>query len=167
MSRQYSRADYLEVSPYEADGGHQIGKLPASLSTDMLRALGHPDSPIKAIRAKCLECSNGQQSEVRKCVAISCALWPLRMVSNVYHGKAKTGPMAAPASGQPSGEVAEPEFARRESGGQIAGVTEASGDLGPGARGVAPTPETASGASTSSRETLIQPGTPENREAAP
>lgn len=36
-------------------------------------------TPIKAIRAKCLECCNGQQKEVRKCVIISCPLHEYRM----------------------------------------------------------------------------------------
>jgi hypothetical protein len=33
----------------------------------------------KGIRAKCIDCSNGQLKEVRLCPAIKCALWPFRM----------------------------------------------------------------------------------------
>lgn len=35
-------------------------------------------TPIKAIRAKCLDCSGGQYKEVRLCPVTSCALWPYR-----------------------------------------------------------------------------------------
>lgn len=34
---------------------------------------------IKAIRAKCLDCSGGQSKEVRLCPVETCALWPYRM----------------------------------------------------------------------------------------
>jgi hypothetical protein len=44
---------YLEPSPILA-GGAQVGKLPGSIPLHDLRDLGHPESPIKAIRAKCL-----------------------------------------------------------------------------------------------------------------
>lgn len=36
-------------------------------------------TPIKAIRAKCLECSAGQMSEVRRCPVNDCPLWEYRM----------------------------------------------------------------------------------------
>src|SRR5258708_8012199 len=43
----------------------------------------HMPLPImKVIRAKCIDCSAGSEAEVRKCVAINCALWPYRMGSN-------------------------------------------------------------------------------------
>lgn len=35
-------------------------------------------TPVKAIRAKCLECSNGQYSEVRACPATDCPLYAYR-----------------------------------------------------------------------------------------
>jgi hypothetical protein len=34
---------------------------------------------IKAIRAKCLECSGGQRKEVKLCPIKSCPLWPYRL----------------------------------------------------------------------------------------
>jgi len=41
------------------------------------RKAGHePMSPLKAIRAKCFECSYYQVSEIRRCEAIGCPLWP-------------------------------------------------------------------------------------------
>jgi hypothetical protein len=36
-------------------------------------------TPIEAIRAKCLDCSNGQPKEVRLCPVKSCTLQPFRM----------------------------------------------------------------------------------------
>lgn len=36
-------------------------------------------TPIKAIRAYCLECSAGSVAEVRNCLITSCSLWPYRM----------------------------------------------------------------------------------------
>jgi hypothetical protein len=36
-------------------------------------------SRTKAIRMKCLDCSGGQQAEVRKCPATNCPLWRYRM----------------------------------------------------------------------------------------
>ena len=68
---------FLEASPYGGDGGHLIGKDPHEMTStdwgDRERLVG-----LKAIRAKCLDCSANQPSEIRKCVAVSCALWPLR-----------------------------------------------------------------------------------------
>ena len=36
-------------------------------------------TPIKAIRAKCLDCCCGQLVEVRECTITTCALHPYRM----------------------------------------------------------------------------------------
>lgn len=36
-------------------------------------------TPIKAIRAKCLDCSGGQYTEVRLCPVERCPLYPYRM----------------------------------------------------------------------------------------
>lgn len=35
-------------------------------------------SPLKAIRAKCLDCCCGQTKEVRECTLKTCPLWPFR-----------------------------------------------------------------------------------------
>jgi hypothetical protein len=39
-------------------------------------------SPLKAIRAKCLDCMCDQPSEVRLCPCENCALYPYRMGHN-------------------------------------------------------------------------------------
>lgn len=36
-------------------------------------------TPVKAIRAKCLDCCGWQAKEVRLCTCPQCALWPYRM----------------------------------------------------------------------------------------
>lgn len=36
------------------------------------------DTPIKAIRKKCLDCSNHQSKEVRLCTVINCPLYAYR-----------------------------------------------------------------------------------------
>ena len=45
-------------------------------------------SPVKAIREKCLDCSGGQYKEVELCPIKSCPLYPFRMGKNPYHAKA-------------------------------------------------------------------------------
>ena len=40
-------------------------------------------NPMKAIRAKCLDC-NGTASEVKLCPCKGCALWPFRLGKNPY-----------------------------------------------------------------------------------
>jgi hypothetical protein len=67
----------------ETVNGEKIGRDPRRMSVEELNTLGHEASPmLKVIRAKCLDCSCGQISEVRKCVAVDCALWPYRMSAN-------------------------------------------------------------------------------------
>jgi len=41
-------------------------------------------SPIKAIRAKCLDCCCGQKEEVKLCPATSCPLYPFRLGKNPF-----------------------------------------------------------------------------------
>jgi len=39
-------------------------------------------TPVKAIRAKCLECSGGSYRDVRECLIPECPLYPFRMGKN-------------------------------------------------------------------------------------
>lgn len=41
-------------------------------------------SPVKAIRAKCLDCCCGNPNEVRLCVADGCPLYPFRFGKNPF-----------------------------------------------------------------------------------
>lgn len=44
-------------------------------------------NPVKAIRAKCLECSCGSSTEVQLCPVTDCALYPFRFGRNPYRTK--------------------------------------------------------------------------------
>jgi hypothetical protein len=80
-------ARLLGPSPYPADNGEYVGIDPRKIGVSDLRDLGHPESYPKIIRAKCLDCVGDQPSEVRKCVAVDCPLWPARMGVNPFHNK--------------------------------------------------------------------------------
>jgi len=70
----------LEKSPYETDDGELIGRDPRLTTPADYDAAGVTLRPtFKAIRAKCVDCCGGNATEVRKCVAITCPLWPMRM----------------------------------------------------------------------------------------
>lgn len=36
-------------------------------------------TPVKAIRAKCIDCSGGELKEVKECVVYDCPIYPYRM----------------------------------------------------------------------------------------
>lgn len=46
-------------------------------------------SPIKAIRAYCLECVGHQKNEVKRCTITVCPLFPFRMGRNPYHARSR------------------------------------------------------------------------------
>ena len=74
-----------EVSPFDVDGGEIIGRDPRKITVAEFDQAGIAGAPLlDVIRAKCLDCSNEQSEEVRKCVAYSCANWPYRMGSNPF-----------------------------------------------------------------------------------
>jgi hypothetical protein len=65
--------------------GTPMGRDPRTLSAADLEAMGRPRiSRGDAIREKCLDCCAGAPSEVRRCGALDCALWPFRMGSDPY-----------------------------------------------------------------------------------
>ena len=80
---------YLEPSPHSCDRGEKIGIDPVFLSKRDLKGLGHPTSPLKAIRANCVACNGDSYAEANKCTATGCQLWPYRMGRNPFHAKAK------------------------------------------------------------------------------
>lgn len=49
-------------------------------------------NPLQAIRAKCLDCSAGQPSEVRECPVDRCALHPFRMGKNPHRKRRELSP---------------------------------------------------------------------------
>ena len=46
-------------------------------------------NPVKAIRAKCLDCCCGSRSEVELCTCDSCPLYPFRFGKNPYRSVRK------------------------------------------------------------------------------
>lgn len=41
-------------------------------------------NPVKAIRAYCIECSNGSTAEIKDCPVYKCPLYPFRFGKNPY-----------------------------------------------------------------------------------
>lgn len=76
--------DLLEISPFKADEPELIGKHPGDVPFQILSLKFSAKNPLKAIREKCLDCCCGNAAEVRKCVAVDCALWPFRMSGNPF-----------------------------------------------------------------------------------
>jgi hypothetical protein len=73
------RQPLLIPSTPRCDRGRLVGADPRRLAPGQASAAGLTErSPMKAIRAYCLVCA-GRPAEVRKCVAIHCPLWLLRM----------------------------------------------------------------------------------------
>jgi hypothetical protein len=97
---------YLELSTSGDAAGQKVGRLPRSIEQRELRDLGHPVSPIKAIRAKCIECSGGSMAEARLCHLTHCPLWAFRMGHNPFYGKADEGDLTAAGLDQPAGVIA-------------------------------------------------------------
>lgn len=97
----------LEVSPYETDGGALIGRDPRKLTGDDFEADGvELYVPRKAVRLKCLDCVGGSESEVRKCVSVTCPLWALRMsgLSRALRAAIKAKELADKNEGEEDGE---------------------------------------------------------------
>lgn len=55
-------------------------------------------SPLKAIRAKCLDCCCGQSPEVGQCTSSQCPLWAFRYGKNPYHKRVMSEEQRAAAS---------------------------------------------------------------------
>jgi hypothetical protein len=77
----------LEISPYETDGGERVGKSPADVPSEILSLYYREKNPLKAIRARCLDCCCDSPTEVRKCSAVDCPSWPFRMGMNPFRAK--------------------------------------------------------------------------------
>jgi hypothetical protein len=81
--------------------GSTEGRNPLSVSRAHLRAAGHEKRSLKeVIRSKCRDCCAGDRSEVRKCTATGCSLWPYRMGGNPFalpRGKGSQSGLKRPA----------------------------------------------------------------------
>ena len=71
----------------ENDGDALVGRDPRDLPSEILSRYYGEKNPLKAIRARCLDCCCLQPSEVRKCVSVECPSWPFRMGINPFRSK--------------------------------------------------------------------------------
>lgn len=88
------REHCLDPSPVRADGALRPTdvRMPVAATNSPLRGglpkqnqkavHEHVPSPLRSIRAKCLDCSGGNRAEVRLCTVHRCALHPFRMGRN-------------------------------------------------------------------------------------
>ena len=79
----------LEISASKNDNGEWVGRIPAEVPSEILSRRFSAQNPVKAIRARCLDCCCSDASEVRKCVATDCPSWPFRMGNNPFRKKPK------------------------------------------------------------------------------
>ena len=69
-NRQNALSRLILIEDFETFGAN-----PHEVGIGSLNAAGHEKMPIlRAIRRKCIDCSGGNQPEVRKCTVIGCAL---------------------------------------------------------------------------------------------
>ena len=80
---------FLEISPFKADNGELVGRAPTEVPSEILSQKFSAQNPLKALRARCLDCCCGDASEVRKCVATDCPSWPFRMGTNPFRKKVR------------------------------------------------------------------------------
>lgn len=61
-------------------------------------------TPVRAIRAKCLDCCCGQMQEVRLCPCSDCPLYPFRMGRNPNRKRKGEDGQSLAKNSVPSGE---------------------------------------------------------------
>ena len=84
-TKRVSHARKLELATELGPDGHRIGRDPRQMTQEELLDIGHQPMPVlKIARAHCLDCCGGSADEVRKCTAIGCPQWPIRMGANPW-----------------------------------------------------------------------------------
>ena len=76
-----------EASGEKTDAGELVGRDPREVPLGLLARYHREKNPLKAIRARCLDCCCGNPKEVRKCVSVNCPSWPFRMGVNPFREK--------------------------------------------------------------------------------
>jgi hypothetical protein len=80
--------------------GETEGLLPREIAYATWENLGHTHKPLlRVLRDKSLDCSH-TDSEVAKCTATRCALWPYRMGTNPLRQQSEAELAARKASGE-------------------------------------------------------------------
>ena len=75
--------------------GETEGLDPREMPRSLLEEIGHRPTPLlRVIREKCLDCSH-TASEVRRCTAVDCSLWPYRMGENPLRAERSEAQKAA------------------------------------------------------------------------
>ena len=110
--RRDRRQDLLEIFPLGSDGGELVGKDPRDVPSEILSRYHREQNPLKALRARCLDCCCGNASELRKCVSVDCPSWPFRMGKNPFRAKRQL-------SDEQKRHMAERLRARAETGGAL------------------------------------------------
>jgi hypothetical protein len=57
--RERAREELLEPCPYQGDGSELVGKIPSEVPSEILSRYHGEKNPLKAIRARCLDCCCG------------------------------------------------------------------------------------------------------------
>jgi hypothetical protein len=79
----------LKISADKCDEGELVGRHPADVPLEFLSLNFSTKNPLRAIRAKCLDCCCGSASEVSRCVSRNCALWPFRLRTNPFRKRSR------------------------------------------------------------------------------
>ena len=103
----------------EKVNGKRVGRDPMKIDPEVLTATGHGprrtsaivaaiDMPVdddikeyRDIRRHCLECSSGNEAEVRRCPIYDCAAWAYRMGKNPHNPRRGKIPFPASGAGRP------------------------------------------------------------------
>jgi hypothetical protein len=100
--------DLRQLSPFPGDGGELVGKDPREVPSEILALYHREKNPLKAIRARCLDCCCGQPSEVRKCTAVACPSWPFRLGVNPFREKRVMSPEQKQAAAERLARARQP-----------------------------------------------------------
>ena len=79
--------DLRQLSASPGDEGQLIGRHPGEVPSEILALYHSERNPLKALRARCLDCCCGNAAEVRKCTAVACPSWPFRLGVNPFREK--------------------------------------------------------------------------------
>ena len=81
------RRDFLEISPFQADEGELIGKDPSDMPSEILSLKFRAQNPLKAIRAKCLDCCCGNAARFASVWRLIVPRGPFAWANNPFRKK--------------------------------------------------------------------------------
>jgi len=86
------RRKYYDRLVVRRPDGVTEGADPRTLPRELLAEVHQPSPILDVIREKCLDCSGYQPSEIARCTAIACSLWPYRMATNPFRAARELTP---------------------------------------------------------------------------